>query len=189
MDKKPNLESSYCTVSLFAIAALAVHLSWTSASNNDSFVRWLVWAVPTMLSRLFLFCLLIFAGIDGSETLFFIRGKTSTGSEHAGFRTSSNPDREDRHFFNFKVITYAACLGVSKDLIHGWYQLCQFIWDEMAKSAYGGMLALMIFLTCVLSGILFAVWLPVMKLHDKQCCGGERYTGNPEDRDGDPLLG
>lgn len=123
MDENPNLESYYRKLSLLATAALAVHISWPSASPSDFFVPWLVSAVPTMLTRFFLIGLLVFALFYASETRLFTIIETSARSERAGFRTSSNPDREDRHFFDLQVITYTASLGVSKDLIEGWYRV------------------------------------------------------------------
>ena len=136
MDENPNLESFYRNLSLLATAALAVHISWTTASPSDCFVDWLVSAIPTMLTGFFLFGLLLYAAIEASDTQFFTLIATSTRSGHAGFRISSDPDREDRHLFNFQVITYTASLGVSIDLVYGWYLTCQVVWDFFVLSHY-----------------------------------------------------
>lgn len=115
-DEKPNLESYYRKLSLLATAALAVHISWPSASPSDFFVPWLVSAVPKMLTQFFLIGLLVFALFYASETRLFTTIETSARSERAGFRTSSNPDREDRHFFDLQVILHTPRALVSRKI-------------------------------------------------------------------------
>ena len=123
MDENPNFEWSSRDMSLLAVAALAVHVSWTSASPCEHFIDWLVSAMPKILTGIFLFGLLFFGG----DTHFFTTIETSTRREHERLRVSSSPDREDRHFFNVRVINFAASIGISIDLIHTWYLVCESI--------------------------------------------------------------
>lgn len=182
MDENPNLESFYRNLSLLATAALAVHISWTTASPSDCFVDWLVSAIPTMLTGFFLFGLLLYAAIEASDTQSFTLIATSTRSGHAGFRISSDPDREDRHLFNFQVITYTASLGVSIDLVYGWYLLCQVVWDDFAKRNPTCFLIYVTLFTGIMGIPLLMAWMPVWNmLQTKRHCGGELYTEGSED--------
>ena len=183
MDESPNLEWFSRDMSLVAVAALAVHVLWRPASPGDHFLDWLVSAMPNILTGFFLFGLLFF----GTDTHFFTVVETSTPRKHAGLRTSSRPDREDRHFFNVRVINFAASIGISTDLIYAWYRVCQSIWDDCAKSAPVELLVLVTLSTVLLGMLLFVTWLPVVLLLDKkQPWGSERRTESSVDGDGDP---
>ena len=199
MDENPNLESHYRNLSLLATVAVAVHLSsWTIESSSDSLARWLVSAMPPILTGLFLFGLLFYVSVshhsyDQGARLFSLT-TTSKRSGHGkqSLRISCDPAREDRHVFNVEAITSFAALGVSIDLIYVWYLLCRGLWDEMAKEAPNVLLGMVAFITGFLVILLCATWAPLRNLmQTKRDFGGEFVTEVSENGDAglSPRLG
>ena len=191
MDEKPNLESFYRDLSGVAIAALAVHVSWTLPSPDDHFVVWLVSVMPSILTGFLLLTLLFDAANNARYTQFFTILTTSTWSEPTGPRASGNPDREDRHLLNIQVIAWTASLGVSIDVVYIWYLLCQAVWDDIGKTEPIGLLVLVTLITGFSGFLLALTWMPVCALANiKQRGGGELSPESSEDghRDSSPEL-
>lgn len=186
MDEKPSLESIYRKLSILATAALAVHVLWTHESPGDSLASWLASTMPTLLTGIVLFGLLLFAANEYQQTVFFSLTETSTRTRGAQkrFRKSSNPAREDCHIFNVLVIALTGGLGVSVDLVHLWYMLCGAAWDEFAGAP--NMLIFMVtFFTGMLGFFWVLTWVPMWGLLQTQRkIGGQVYAEGSED--GDP---
>ena len=186
MDEKPNLESYYRNLSIFATAAMAVHFLWTHESPGDSFASWLASTMPTLLTGIILFGLLLHAAVENLETTFFSLTEASTRTRGAQkrFRKSSNPAQEDRNIFNVLIIAFTAGLGVSVDLISGWYMICQTMWGDFAKSEREVVLCLVALHTLVLSVLLFLTWVPMYGLlQTRREFGGQLYPQGSDDGD------
>ncbi|KAF6240119.1 hypothetical protein HO173_001729 [Letharia columbiana] len=190
MDQHPDRESFYRNLSLLATAALAVHVSWTydSPGDCDSLAGWLASAMPTILSGLILLGTFFVTADDIASiqpTRFFSLTETSphSGPEGERIRTSGNPDREDRHLFYVQVVAFAVGLGVSIDLIDGWYRLCQAAWAAYAKSQPHSLLILVTVLLLNLGVLLLMTWMPIFGLlQTKQDLGGRLPTEGSEER-------
>ncbi|CAF9912330.1 hypothetical protein IMSHALPRED_000285 [Imshaugia aleurites] len=186
MDEKPSLESYYRNLSILATAALAVHLLWIYESPGDSLGRWLASTMPTVLTGILLSVLFLYAAYENQETTFFSLTETSTRTRGAQkrFRKSSNPAREDRHVFNVLVIAFAGGLGVSVDLVSGWYVLCQAMWGDLAEKEPNVLLFLVALFTGVLGRLLFLVWAPIwiLLLTQREFCS-QLYTEESDDGD------
>ena len=185
MDEKPSLEPIYRKLSILATAALAVHVLWTHESPGDSLASWLASTMPTLLTGIILFGLLIFAANEYEQTVFFSLTETSTRTRgvQKRLRKSSNPAREDCHIFNVLVIALAGGLGVSVDLVHFWYMLSGGAWDEFTGPP--DVLIIMVTLvTGMLGFFLFLTWLPMWGLLQTQReFGGQVYAEESEDSD------
>ena len=181
MDEKPSLESIYRKLSILAEAALAVHFLWTHERPGDSLASWLASTMPTLLTGIILFGLLLFAAYEYQETVFFSVTEISTRTRGARLRKSNNPAREDSHIFNVLVIALTGGLGVSVDLVHLWYMVCGAAWDDFAGKP-NSLISMVAIVTGMLGFFLVLTWMPMWGLLQTQReFGGQVYAEGSKD--------
>ena len=170
IDRDPSAGIAFKKVATFSIVSFLIHLLAYDTGSTVSFGDaaspwiWLACKVPLWTTGFSNFALLLWTNSSYNE-LFSNREEPCRGAlEGQKIRTSINPAREERLHSLIEIVSYAAGLTFSSDILIAWYQLVEFTWAESQKSQTDWDDWVVFLFTVFAVILLFLTWIPSYKL-------------------------